>query len=111
MVSPATPLHVGPGLHLYGSDSARVTDCPGASNVLGAGLTEAMVRYAARFEHAQTVEDVLARRSRVLFLDAASAAQLAPAVAEILVQELGADPALPSFLDLCTRYLPATNAV
>ena len=53
--------------------------CPGQANLLGAGLTEAMVRYAARFEYAQTVEDVLARRWRVLFLDAAEAARLAPA--------------------------------
>ena len=111
VVSPATPLHLAPGLHLYGSDGARVADCPGASNVLGAGLTEAMVRYAARSEHAQTVEDVLARRSRVLFLDAAMAAQLAQPVAEILVQELDTDPALPAFLELCTRYLPAPNAI
>ena len=70
-----------------------------------------MVRYAARFEHAQTVEDVLARRSRILFLDAAEAARLAPAVADILRQELGTDPGLGPFLDLCTCYLPASNAI
>jgi glycerol-3-phosphate dehydrogenase len=38
------------------------------------GLTEAMVRFAARHEYARTVEDVLARRSGLLFLDAAGAA-------------------------------------
>ncbi|MDP2074535.1 glycerol-3-phosphate dehydrogenase/oxidase [Hydrogenophaga sp.] len=111
MASPATPLHAAPGLHLYGSDGVQVNDCPGQDNALGGGLTEAMVRFAARFEHAQTVEDVLARRSRILFLDAAEAARLAPAVANILQQELGTDPALQSFLDLSARYLPASNAI
>ncbi len=110
VASPATPLHAAPGLHLYGSESPQVNNCPGKDVLLGAGLTEAMVRYAARFEHAQTVEDVLARRSRILFLDAAQAARMAPAVAEILLQELGADPALPPFLDLCARYLPVHSA-
>jgi hypothetical protein len=42
-------------------------------------LTEAMVRFAARFEYARTVEDVLARRSRLLFLDARKAIDMAPA--------------------------------
>ena len=41
------------------------------------GLTEAMVRFAARFEYARTVEDMLARRSRLLFLDAKLAGALA----------------------------------
>ncbi|WP_332751545.1 glycerol-3-phosphate dehydrogenase/oxidase [Hydrogenophaga sp.] len=111
VADPATPLHAAPGLHLYGSDGAQVNECPGKERVLGAGLTEAMVRYAARFEHAQTVEDVLARRSRILFLDAAEAARLAPAVADILQQELGSDPELQAFLNLCTRYLPASNGI
>jgi glycerol-3-phosphate dehydrogenase len=39
------------------------------------GLTEAMVRFAVRYEYALTVEDVLARRSRLLFLDAHEAAK------------------------------------
>ncbi len=111
VASPATPLHAAPGLHLYGSEGARVNDCPGKNHVLGAGLTEAMVRYAARFEHAHTVEDMLARRSRILFLDAAEARRLAPAVADILQEELGADPGLQSFLTLCTRYLPSADAI
>jgi len=111
VASPAVPLHAAPGLHLYGSDAPQVNECPGREHVLGAGLTEAMVRYAARFEHARTVEDVLARRSRILFLDAAEAARLAPAVAGILRQELGTDPGLGPFLDLCTCYLPASNAI
>ena len=52
-------------------------------------LSEAEVRYAARFEQARSVEDVLARRSRALFVDATAASEAAPAVARILADELG----------------------
>jgi glycerol-3-phosphate dehydrogenase len=98
-----------PGLHLYGSDAANVLALPGSDRELGGGLTEAMVRFAARHEYARTVEDVLARRSRLLFLDAALAASLAPAVAELLVQEGQSEPRLEEFLALAEQYqrLPA----
>ena len=49
------------------------------------------VRYAARSLLARTVEDVLARRSRLLFRDAHLAAALAPEVAHTLAAELGRD--------------------
>ena len=94
-----------PGIHLYGSEAAAVLALPGAKNELGGGLTEAMVRFAARFEYARTVEDVLARRSRLLFLDAALAKSLAPKAAAMLEQETGIDPALNAFLLLCDQYL------
>ncbi len=93
-----------PGLHLYGSDAAAVEALPGAGRELTAGLTEAMVRFAARYEYARTVEDVLARRSRLLFLDAQLAKSLASEVAEILGSEQIADPALKLFLTLCGQY-------
>ncbi len=54
--------------------------------------TEAEVRWAARHEMAQRVSDVLARRTRALFLDAKAAVECAPRVAEILADELGRDP-------------------
>ncbi|MBK5207758.1 MAG: FAD-dependent oxidoreductase, partial [Polaromonas sp.] len=71
---------------------------------LGSGLTEAMVRFAARYEYARCVEDVLARRSRLLFLDAALARSVAPAVAALLQQENEVDPQLGAFLALCSQY-------
>ena len=40
---------------------------------------------------AQTVEDVLARRVRLLFLDARVAAEVAPMVASIMAKELCKD--------------------
>lgn len=47
----------------------------------------------ARHEMARTVEDVLARRTRLLFLDARAALDKAPQVARELAQELGRDEA------------------
>lgn len=93
------------GLHSYGAEGPWVAQMPGAERELAPGLTEAMVRYAARFEYARTIEDVLARRCRLLFLDAARAAAAAPAVADILAQETGADPRLADFLALSKHYL------
>ena len=83
-----------PGEHLYGSEAAALRSLPGADRWLWregeGGLSEAMVRFAARFEMALSVEDVLARRCRLLFLDAAEAQRQARAVATILADELGA---------------------
>jgi glycerol-3-phosphate dehydrogenase len=97
-------IHSAPGLHVYGTEGASVSALPGADHVLGDGLTEAMVRFAARFEYARTVEDMLARRSRMLFLDARQALALAPAVAEILQAETGVDPQLAQFQVLAEQY-------
>jgi glycerol-3-phosphate dehydrogenase len=47
------------------------------------------VVWAARQEMARTVEDVLARRTRALFLNARAAVEAAPRVAEVLARELG----------------------
>jgi glycerol-3-phosphate dehydrogenase len=93
------------GPHSYGSEAAEVAAMPGAGRELGAGLTEAMVRFAARKEYARTAEDVLARRWRLLFLDAKLAASLAHEVGAILEQETGVDPQVKAFQDLARLYL------
>ena len=54
-------------------------------------LSEAGIRHAVQHQFALTVEDVLARRNRALFLDAAAAGEAAPRVADILADELGYD--------------------
>jgi glycerol-3-phosphate dehydrogenase len=64
-----------------------------------------MVRFAVRHEYARCVEDVLARRSRLLFLDAAAAAAAAPRVGEIVAEETGRDPQTGAFLQLAQEYL------
>jgi len=51
----------------------------------------AEVVWAARAEMACTVTDVLARRTRALILDRAAAAEVAPAVGDLLGAELGLD--------------------
>ncbi|MDJ0739653.1 MAG: glycerol-3-phosphate dehydrogenase/oxidase [Gammaproteobacteria bacterium] len=101
-----TKIADAPGAHLYGTDADRLDDLPGHDRELGMGLTEAMVRFAVREESARTVEDVLARRARILFLDAAMAGELAPEVAQIIGDELpGGDAGLQSFVELSRRYL------
>ena len=93
------------GMHSYGSEAPCVAALPGADNWLSEGLTEAMVRFAARHEYARTVEDMLARRSRMLFLDARKSIALAPRIAALLQEELGTDPQLEPFLALAQQYL------
>jgi len=103
--SVTTPLSAAPGLHLYGTEAGLVASLPGEAQHLGGGLTVAMVRFAARYEYARTVEDVLARRSRLLFTDAAQAAALAAEVGELLRQETGVDPQAAAFRELAASYL------
>lgn len=100
------PIFEAPGPHLYGSEIDAVLQCPGADHHLGLGLTEAMIRYAARHEFACTLEDILARRWRALFLDARQAREMSAKVAVILEDETGLDPARESFEALCEHYLP-----
>jgi len=47
------------------------------------------VIWAVRVEMARSVEDVLARRCRALFLNARAAAAMAPEVARLMAVELG----------------------
>ena len=88
----------------YGSEAELLATLPGAQHWLAPHLSEAMVRFAARFEYARTVEDVLARRNRLLFLDATAALAVAPKVAEILSSETGVTPQLAAFEALAKSY-------
>jgi glycerol-3-phosphate dehydrogenase len=72
--------------------------------------TQAEVIFACRNEMAMKVEDVLARRIRILFLDAQASLDMAPVVAELMARELGKDEAwiekqLKDFNKLANRYL------
>lgn len=81
-------------LAVYGSDAAAIQDL-GHGERLHSALpyTEAEVIWAAREEMARTVEDVLARRTRALFLNSSAAMEMAPRVAAILARELNRDAA------------------
>lgn len=81
-------------LKIYGSDADAIRALgqqdPELSERLHPELPYigAEVVWAARHEMARTVEDVLARRTRALFLDAAAAESAAPRVARLLAGEL-----------------------
>jgi len=84
-------------LAVYGSDAPAIqklmeTDPSLAEPLHGAlPYTAAEVVWAARKEMARTVEDVLARRTRALFLNARAAIEMAPRVAALMARELGWD--------------------
>lgn len=102
--SSGTSLSAAPGMHSYGQDAQFLSTLPGVDHWLCEGLSEAMVHYAARYEYAITVEDMLARRSRLLFLNAELAASLAKEVGKLLRQETGLDPQIDAFEALAAQY-------
>jgi len=74
------------------------------------GPHEDSAAWFARHEMARTVEDVLARRTRLLFLDARTALAKAPHVARELAQEFGRDAAweqaqLAAFSETARHFL------
>jgi glycerol-3-phosphate dehydrogenase len=79
---------------VYGTDKvyleALIIENPELNKKLIAEMdyTEAEVIWAVRNEMARTVDDVLARRLRMLFLNAKAAIKAAPKVAEIIATEL-----------------------
>jgi glycerol-3-phosphate dehydrogenase len=83
----------------YGADAAEVARVVAERSEWREPLHQRLpdltgeVAWTARFESARTVEDVLARRSRALFLDARAAMEAAPRVAAILADELTRDDA------------------
>jgi glycerol-3-phosphate dehydrogenase len=93
------------GMHSYGSEADRVNELPGAGRLLAPDLTEAMVRFAVRHEFSRTVEDVLARRNRLLFLDAKAAQQSMSAVADVIESETTAPIRREAFHNLAARYM------
>jgi len=104
-------------LAVYGSDAPAIqklmeTD-PSLAEPLNSALpyAAAEVVWAAREEMARTVEDVLARRTRALFLNARAAIEIAPGVASLMARELGYDAAwessqVQSFRETARGFLP-----
>lgn len=110
-------------LYVYGSDEERIRELIAARPELGEKLspkydyTLAEVVWAVREEMAMTVEDVLARRVRMLFVDAREAMAAAPKTAETIARELGygrewVDAEIERFTALAKHYLfsPEENA-
>ena len=90
-------MHSKDHLEIYGSDRMAILQMmeenPELRNTLHPNLeyTEAEVLWAVREEMARTVEDVLARRTRALFLDARASIEMAPKIAQIMAWELNRD--------------------
>jgi glycerol-3-phosphate dehydrogenase len=84
-------------LSFYGSDKIEIEKLEEENEHFAEPLskethiTVAQVIWAVRNEMARTVEDVLARRTRVLFSDSKLAIELAPVVADIMMKELNRD--------------------
>ncbi len=83
--------------YIYGSETKAIKAIIKKNPELGEKLherlefTKAEVVWACREEMAMTLDDVLARRVRALFLDARAAEEMAPEVAKIMASELGKD--------------------
>ncbi len=106
-------------LCVYGSDATAIRALrlrPEMAAALHPNFphTGAEVAWAARHEMARTVDDVLSRRLRVLVLDAAAAAAMAPRVVRIMAAELGRNAKwearqVSSFLELADGYRIVTS--
>lgn len=105
---------------VYGSDYNRIQALENEDDSLNNKIVEgfpytwAHVIWAVRHEMARTVEDLLARRLRLLFLDAAAALKAAPVVADLMAGELEKDTAwkkeqLETFRLLASNYLLETD--
>lgn len=104
-------------MEMYGADAAAVGEFlkekEGRMELLHPRLPYhcGQVEWAARHEMARTLDDVLARRTRCLLLDARAAIEAAPRAASIMADVLGRDPSwqerqVEDFCDLARRYLP-----
>ncbi len=86
-------------LALYGSDAPAIENLVHGDPSLGSALhqslpyVEAEVVWAVREEMARSIEDVLGRRMRALFLNARAALAMAPRVAALMAAELRRDDA------------------
>jgi glycerol-3-phosphate dehydrogenase len=92
-----TDFRDGSYMDIYGTDRAKIEALIAKEPDLGEKLhtnfpyTKAEVIWAIRNEMAETVEDILSRRLRVLFIDAHAAIEMSNIVASILAKELNAD--------------------
>lgn len=84
-------------LYVYGSDIKNIIELQNNEPELkekihpGYDFTMAEVAWAIRHEMAITIDDILARRVRLLFLDARAAIASCEKVAQLLAKELGHD--------------------
>jgi glycerol-3-phosphate dehydrogenase len=84
-------------LHIYGESSSEIQKMIADSPDLGTPIdirlpyTRAEILWICRNEMPVNVEDILARRTRALFLNARASADVAPEVAHLMAGEFGYD--------------------
>ncbi|MCD9186667.1 MAG: glycerol-3-phosphate dehydrogenase/oxidase [Pyrinomonadaceae bacterium] len=106
-------------LKIYGADALEIQklieENPALNEKLHAELPyrKAEIVWTCRKEMPQTVEDILARRTRALFLNAKAAIEIAPKIAEIMMQEseredaqFWIDEQIKQFNETARNYLP-----
>ena len=103
-------------LYVYGTDADEIRNLVASSPAMAEKLhpdyayTVGEVTWLVRNEMPRTLEDVLARRLRILFLDARAAMAMAPKVAGILATEWGKDETWTSaqvkaFNEVASNYI------
>lgn len=103
-------------LRVYGRGAQEIRKMIGKDPELGKELhaalpyTKAEIIWICRNEMPGRLEDVLARRTRALFLNACASLEMAPAVAELMATESGydqnwKDEQLKSYKELVKNYL------
>ena len=100
-------------LHVYGSDIEKIIALnPNGNTSLATTfhITENQIQWAVEQEMAVTLEDVLARRVRGLFLDAKESLRIAPTVARLMAKFMNTNQQweteqLKSFESLAQNYI------
>lgn len=105
-------------LYFYGSDAAKIRQQMNGSS--GEWISESLkihkmqVRWAVEHEMARTVEDVLARRTRALLLNAQESMRIAPVIAKLMAEELHKDEQwvreqTEEYIKLANQYILKQN--
>lgn len=103
-------------LSIYGSDAVHIKELVLQNPELGDKIhpnyefIKAQIVWAVKHEDAKTIEDILSRRIRLLFLDAQASMDATETVANILQKELNKDvewkqQQITSFLKHANKYL------
>jgi glycerol-3-phosphate dehydrogenase len=103
-------------LKIYGNQSAEIEEMIAQQPALGELIddrlpyTQAEIIWICRNEMPRTLEDMLARRTRSLFLDARASGQVGPKVADLMATELGfskswQDSEVSKYNQLISNYL------
>ncbi len=101
-------------LYYYGSDEEAIKKLIAETGEAWISeklqIHKAQVIWAIREEMARTTEDILSRRTRALLLDAKESIRIAPAVAEIIAEEMNKDnkwidDEIKSFNEVARNYV------